>query len=57
MCTLLFALIFMLESSSCFGQYSLDDNPFGASEETEEEVEEIIDTRGVRCTLYMYIQE
>lgn len=39
------------ESSSCFSQYSLDDNPFGASEETEEEVEEIIDTRGLEDTV------
>lgn len=39
-------LIFNIESCSLFSQYSLDDNPFIASEETEEEMEEIIDTRG-----------
>ena len=35
-------------SCSCFTQFSIDSNPFTPSEETEEEVEEIIDHGGVR---------
>ena len=39
-----------LGTASCFTQFSLNENPFTLSDDVEEEVEEIIDTRGVRMT-------
>lgn len=38
-----------VSDTSSFNLHSLDDNPFSALEETEEEMEEIIDTGGVSC--------
>ena len=39
-----------------FTQYGLDGNPFSVSDETEEEVEEIIDTRGVStCSVIAWL--
>ena len=45
--------LILCSGSSYFSQCSVDANPFSASEETEEEVEEIIDPGGVSY-MYMY---
>jgi hypothetical protein len=44
------------ENRSCFVQFTLDENPFTATEELEEEMEEIIDTKEVRL-FYVTSQE
>ena len=46
-CTFVLCLCLCSEIFSCFAQYTVDENPFTVGEDTEEETEEIIDTRGV----------
>ena len=47
----MYVVIVYTERHSCFAQFSLEESPFAAQEETEEEAEEIIETRGVRMNV------
>ena len=47
-------MIVHTERHSCFAQFSLEESPFAAQEETEEEAEEIIETRGVRVNVVVF---